>query len=95
VTAAEWAQAVTPAEIARQRAAGWPDFHPEDFCHQCGRRNPNWHADTETWQTATGSSGDGGGILCPSCFAALWERVTGKTAIIWRLSLDPRSRDLQ
>jgi hypothetical protein len=26
--------------IAAERAAGWLNFHPEDFCHRCGRRNP-------------------------------------------------------
>ena len=33
----------TSDEINAQRDAGWPDFHPEDYCHRCGR-----HDDDET-----------------------------------------------
>lgn len=58
---------MTPELIAEQRAKGWVDFHPEDYCHQCGRPNikawfsPEWEA----------LYGDHGGILCPVCFTAL------------------------
>ncbi len=31
----------TSDEINAQRDAGWPDFHPEDYCHRCGRPNGN------------------------------------------------------
>lgn len=63
---------VDPNDIHAQRAAGWPDFHPEDYCHRCGRRNPLWFS--PEWVELTG--GDSG-ILCPPCFAehdpnALW-----------------------
>ena len=58
---------IDPATIPAQRAAGWPDFHPEDYCHQCGRPNiRSWHA--PEWVQLTGSDGN---ILCPVCFAAL------------------------
>lgn len=64
---------VDPAVIPAQRAAGWPDFEPEDFCHRCGRRNIRaWHA--PEWVLLVGSFS---GILCPVCFAdhdpgAIW-----------------------
>ncbi len=29
-----------PTAIAEQRTKGWPDFHPEDFCHRCGHPGP-------------------------------------------------------
>lgn len=63
---------VNPADIPAQRAAGWPDFHPEDYCHRCGRRNPCWFS--PEWVELTGGNG---GILCPPCFTeydsdAIW-----------------------
>lgn len=61
-----WVGAVTVDEVARQRSLGWPDWHPEDFCHRCGRRNPIWT--TPDWQQAFPSDA---GIVCPSCFAHL------------------------
>lgn len=78
--APEWVQSVPLHAIADQRAKGWPDFHPEDFCHICGQRNPVWHAQDDAWEAvhpeAVGS--DGGGICCPSCFAVAYWRATGK-----------------
>ncbi len=50
---AQWIAAVLPEEIVRQRQLGWPDFHPEDFCHRCGRRNPVWYADAALWNEGT------------------------------------------
>lgn len=52
---------------------GWPDFHPETFCHRCGRRNIRAWFSPE-WPSLVGSHA---GILCPVCFAdhdpgALW-----------------------
>lgn len=55
---------VEPAEIARQRLSGWPDFHPETYCHECGRRNPSWFS--PEWVEVIGSAG---GVRCPTCFA--------------------------
>lgn len=86
-----WVAAVLPEEIARQRELGWPDFHPEDFCHRCGRRNPIWWTASEPWKTATaGRAKETGkeGIFCPSCFCDLHEQQTGRRQI-WELALDP------
>lgn len=67
---------VTPDEVAEQRAKGWPDFHPEDFCHRCGRRNPKWFS--PDWHELP----DGhAGILCPACFA-----ITVDPDAIWVVS---------
>ena len=75
-----WVAAVLPSEIVRQRQSGWPDFHPEDFCHICGRRNPVWSAPAEDWTAVV----DGhGGIFCPSCFAQLYEAATGVPNALW------------
>ena len=64
---------MTPEEIVRQRSLGWPDFHPEDYCHRCGRPNCLWHA--PEWPAIVGSHA---GILCPVCFADLVPRCTWK-----------------
>jgi hypothetical protein len=73
---------VTIDEIDRQRSLGWPDFHPEDYCHRCGRPNPVWHS--PEWVEVTGSHSD---ILCPVCFAGLvpgaiwkWTRLVAPNA---------------
>jgi hypothetical protein len=56
---------VTPQQIEEQRAKGWPDFHPETYCHRCGRRNvQSWTAPSNLWNEAVGSEGD---IICPPC----------------------------
>lgn len=57
---------IDPAEIPRQREQGWPDFHPEDYCHRCGARNPVWAS--SDWPELVGSHA---GILCPTCFMRL------------------------
>ncbi len=72
-----------PSEIVRQREAGWPDFHPEDFCHRCGRRNICWHVDSDLWNAVVDNRPD---ILCPTCFVADYERKTGERPA-WRLSI--------
>lgn len=80
---------VLPEEIIRQRALGWPDFHPEDFCHRCGRRNvTSWGADAEAWKVATRNRERGtADILCPSCFVVLHEQETGDWSH-WHLTLE-------
>lgn len=65
--------AVTTNEIARQRELGWPDFHPEDYCHKCGQQNIKAWTSPE-WGELVGTLS---GILCPVCFAehdpdAIW-----------------------
>ena len=64
---------VTPEEIVAQRAKGWPDFHPEDFCHRCGNRNCNWYAESPLWNEVMGDGRDeeASGIVCPTCFTQL------------------------
>lgn len=44
---------MAPDEIERQRAVGWPEIHPEDFCHRCGMENMLWAAEREEWLKAT------------------------------------------
>lgn len=73
------------AFIAEQRQKGWLDFHPEDYCHRCGRPNiPSWWVDSEEWNRAALPHD----ILCPQCFVAAWTAVTGLT-VSWELRLDP------
>lgn len=82
------ASAVLPEEILRQRELGWPDFHPEDYCHRCGRRNPSWWVDGKQWRTATEHRDRGYiDILCPPCFVEEYERATGTTTS-WALVCD-------
>lgn len=81
---------VTPKYIADQRERGWPDVHPEDYCHFCGEANPTWCTDRETWLAATAAwakKTGREGILCPNCFTAMHRAATGATPV-WRLSLE-------
>ena len=72
-------------EIRVQRAKGWPDFHPEDYCHRCGRPNCGWWADSDRWNLATADLPRRHmEILCPSCFVELWEEAIGLKAT-WQL----------
>lgn len=65
---------VDPEEIERQRVKGWPDFHPEAYCHRCGTRNVwSWSTDDDVFSEATGDSGT---ILCPQCLAAFYPDQT-------------------
>lgn len=90
--APDWVAAVLPEEIVQQRALGWPNFHPEDFCHRCGRRNPTWYTDAETWMAATAvRARETGreGIFCTSCFVDLHGQQVGEQrGFLWRLSLE-------
>lgn len=101
------ATAIPISEIARQRSLGWPDFHPEDYCHRCGVANPLWFTDRESWLTATAAwAAETGreGICCPRCFFEMHEAAVGE-AVIWEIAarrsqgdpmIDPahRERDL-
>jgi hypothetical protein len=74
-------QAVALAEITRQRALGWPDFHPEAYCHRCGQRNVySWHAPDEVWNQVL----DPAAIVCPQCFTEL-AREAGVEPSVWKL----------
>ena len=87
VTAPSWVQSATPAEVVRQRQLGWTDFHPEDFCHVCGHRNPVWWTSLEVWSEVFEGHN---GIVCPSCFTTLHEASTGDRCC-WELSVSHRS----
>lgn len=58
-------EAVTPEYIKEQRRLGWPDIHPEDYCHECGRPNICWFAQNDLWNQVMD---DRGSIVCPICF---------------------------
>lgn len=71
---------VTLDEINAQRAFGWPDFHPEEYCHRCGGKNVwSWHVDSDRFNVAMGppSEHQWNGIICPGCFVELHEASTG------------------
>jgi len=84
-------ETVTPAFIEEQRTLGWPDIHPEDYCHKCGQRNMLWCAATrDVWLTATERwAGETGreGICCPQCFADMYRAATGNNPV-WILAPD-------
>jgi hypothetical protein len=92
VHAPVWVAAVLPEEIVRQRQLGWPDMHPEDFCHRCGRRNPVWYTSPTVWNAVTEARRRETGrdsVLCPSCFVELHEQQFGvQQGFLWGLSLD-------
>ena len=74
-------------EIEKERQLGWVNFHPEDYCHRCGRANlSSWYVDSIEWNLAVGD--DTHLILCPQCFVAAWNLATGISGT-WELRLDP------
>lgn len=87
---------VDPEWIKEQRTKGWPDMHPEDYCHRCGERNTkHWCAHLEDWKTATAAwAAETGreGVCCMPCFAEMHYEATGQrqTWILtpWRGSWD-------
>lgn len=63
---------VTLSEIALQHELGWPDFHPEDYCHRCGHRNVSWHAPSPLWNAVMDYPNERwNGIVCMTCFVQL------------------------
>lgn len=70
---------VSPEQIVEQRAKGWPDFHPEAFCHHCGNRNLwSWWVDSDRFNLAMAALGlDSATIVCPVCFVKGHEAATG------------------
>lgn len=86
---------VSLAHLAEQRERGWPDFHPEDFCHRCGGRNLSWWTEPESWNAIMRQDGPDAPwqwneIICPQCFAELWEMFYPGTS--WHLWFDPETR---
>ena len=74
---------VTPGYIREQRKTGWPDIHPETYCHRCGIINFRWGVDIpldewiavmSPWAWYTGKEG----ITCVTCFMELYEQHTGR-----------------
>lgn len=83
--------AVSPKWIEQQRRDGWPNMHPEDFCHLCGLRNPTWFVSRKDWLIATTKwAAETGreGICCPTCFQGMYEAATGhKTILKFRVQI--------
>lgn len=76
---------VDPRVIAQQRELGWPDMHPEDFCHLCGLRNPTWFVSRKDWLIATtrwAAETGREGVCCPTCFQIMYDAATGHTTIL-------------
>jgi len=81
-------------DIEAQRAKGWTDFHPEEFCHRCGCPNVSWYVDSLVWNDVMrGGSPEGWGdwqeIICVPCFMELAEAHYG--ACTWRIIREPGS----
>lgn len=84
-------QRVTPAYLDAQRTLGWPDVHPEDYCHRCGNRNTSWWVDSDVWNAVMESAfSPHHGIICPSCFGLRFEEKFPGTSWELRLSEDTR-----
>jgi hypothetical protein len=81
-------RSVDAADIAAQRDSGWPDFHPEDFCHRCGNPNVSWFVDNTAWNHVMREGNPVGWgqwqeIICIPCFMELAE--THYRACTWRI----------
>lgn len=86
-----WVYAVTPSQVVAERANNWQQFHPEDFCHLCGRRNFSWWVASDLWNRAFANAPPGmTSILCPGCFVGL----LGGDGGTWELRLDIAPRNL-
>lgn len=84
-------QSIDHADLDAQRAKGWTDFHPEDFCHRCGHPNVSWYIDSLTWnQVMRGGDewawGAWAEIICIPCFIELAELHYGGG--VWRVVRD-------
>jgi hypothetical protein len=82
----------TQADFDHQRANGWPDFHPEDYCHRCGMPNISWHIDGDVWSAVMRPDGHEAPwkwneIICPVCFVQL----AGKFHVVLRVDPETRS----
>lgn len=93
---------VTLEQIVEQMEKGWVDFHPEDYCHRCGRPNVCWFVASDLWNQvdvsseATGVTGEklpSSGIVCPSCFVEMFE-AKGLGRLIWELRPEAPAPDM-
>lgn len=51
--------------------------HPEGYCHRCGGKNLSWAVENDLWNAAmrpNGEDGRWGEIICPACFAEIFEK---------------------
>ena len=81
---------VTLEYIDEQRRDGWPDIHPEDFCHRCGGRNISWHIDSDVWNAVMRPEGPDSPwrwneIICPACFSEMFNAMYPLTGFEFRL----------
>lgn len=86
---------VSPDFILAQREAGWPDIHPEDYCHKCGVRNTSWFARREQWLCATAAWAEQTGregICCIACFAEMFTEATSEKVFCEVILHEVRSR---
>ena len=87
---------VTPDDIERQRSLGWPDFHPETYCHRCGGKNVrSWFVESDRFYAAVEALGlNVGAIVCPGCFVVGHELATS-LGCTWRLVPDTHFRPIE
>lgn len=78
---------VDPEWIKEQRKLGWPDMHPEDYCHRCGVKIPMWCTDRDTWLAATSEWAAETGKEGICCFDCLTDMMPGKPPIWWIVPL--------
>ena len=69
--------------------------HPEDYCHRCLNPNLSWFIDPAVWNPVMRPEGDDAPwrwneIICPQCFAELFEEKFGPTS--FELRLHPETR---
>lgn len=68
--------------------------HPEEFCHRCLGSNLSWHIDSAVWNAVMRPAGQEewlwSEIICPQCFAELFEAMFGPAH--FELKLDPATR---
>ena len=74
-------ESVRPYGTVTDTAGDIRAWRPEDGdsrCQRCGARNPVWWAENKQWNATVGgpdATEDPGGILCPTCYHALWLRA--------------------
>lgn len=83
---------VTLDDIDAQHALGWPDFHPEAYCHRCGNHNVSWWTEPETWNPVMRPAGvdqrwKWNEIICIPCFTELADLSAGRE-LTWRIVSD-------
>jgi hypothetical protein len=89
---------ITQELLDQQRAKGWTDWHPEDYCHRCYETNISWYVDTPAWTDVMRCGNvDGWGlwqeIICIPCFTELADSHYGETQA-WTITRDRPSLHL-